>query len=130
DAALLRVGLQTREAEQGTRRPANLTFVVDVSGSMGEPGRLDLVRDALRLLVDRLGAEDRVAIVTFSERARLVIGSTPATERETLRAAIDRLVVEGSTNVEAGLVLGYQEAARAFRDGATNRVVLLSDGLA
>jgi len=130
DTALLRVGLQTREAEQGARRPASLTFVVDVSGSMGEPGRLDLVRDALRLLVDRLGPDDRVAIVTFSDRARLVIGSTPATERRALHAAIDRLVVEGSTNVEEGLVLGYREAARAFRPGATNRVVLLSDGLA
>ncbi|MEV5407323.1 von Willebrand factor type A domain-containing protein [Thermopolyspora sp. NPDC052614] len=130
DAALVRIGLQTRAEDAGARRPANLTFVVDVSGSMGSPGRLDLVREALHLLVDQLGAGDHVSIVTFSDTARLVIPMTPATERAALHAAVDRLGVEGSTNVEEGLTVGYQEAARAFRPVATNRVILLSDGLA
>jgi Ca-activated chloride channel family protein len=128
--ALLRVGLQTRRADAGARRPANLTFVVDESGSMAEPGRLDLVRDALNTLVDQLGPGDQVSIASFSDEARLLVSMTPATERATLHAAIDRLATEGSTNLEAGLVTGYQEAARAFRSVATNRVILLSDGLA
>ncbi|MCW2878255.1 MAG: von Willebrand factor type domain protein [Sphaerisporangium sp.] len=128
--ALLRVGLQTRTAEAAARRPANLTFVVDVSGSMGNPGRLDLVRDALHALVDQLGPGDQVSIVSFSDQARLRISMTPVGERHDLHAAIDSLGTEGSTNLEAGLVTGYQEASRAFRPVATNRVVLLSDGLA
>ncbi|MEV7967099.1 von Willebrand factor type A domain-containing protein [Sphaerisporangium sp. NPDC088356] len=128
--ALLRVGLQTRTAEAAARRPANLTFVVDVSGSMGDPGRLDLVREALHTLVDQLGPGDQVSIVSFSDEARLRISMTPASERADLHAAVDSLGTEGSTNLEAGLVTGYEEASRAFRPVATNRVILLSDGLA
>ncbi|GII87223.1 hypothetical protein Ssi03_52130 [Sphaerisporangium siamense] len=128
--ALLRVGLQTRTTGAAARRPANLTFVVDVSGSMGDPGRLDLVRESLHTLVDQLGPGDAVAIVSFSDEARLRVPMTGADRREDLHAAIDTLTVEGSTNLEAGLVTGYQEASRAFRPVATNRVVVLSDGLA
>ncbi|MFC6080018.1 vWA domain-containing protein [Sphaerisporangium aureirubrum] len=129
-SALLRVGLQTKATDAAGRRPANLTFVVDVSGSMGEPGRLDLVRDALHTLVDQLGPGDRVSIVSFSDEARLRLSMTPAARRDELHAAIDQLQVEGSTNLEKGLVTAYREADRAFRPVATNRVVLLSDGLA
>ncbi|MEV6981253.1 von Willebrand factor type A domain-containing protein [Sphaerisporangium sp. NPDC051017] len=130
DAALLRVGLQTRTAEAASRRPASLTFVVDVSGSMADPGRLDLVRDALHTLVDQLGPSDAVSIVSFSDEARLRIPMTSVAERGRLHEAIDTLEPEGSTNLESGLVTGYQEAAHAFRSVATNRVILLSDGLA
>ncbi len=128
--ALLRVGLQTRSTQAQARRPANLTFVVDVSGSMGEPGRLDLVREALHRLIDQLGPGDRISIVAFSEQAELVLSMTPATRKDELNAAVERLAVQASTNLEAGLTSGYAEAARAFRPVATNRVILLSDGLA
>ncbi|MGJ6964737.1 YfbK domain-containing protein [Streptosporangium sp. G11] len=128
--ALLRVGLQTRRASAEARRPANLTFVVDVSGSMGEPGRLDLVREALHKLIDQLGPGDRVSLVAFSDEADVVLSMTPATDREKLHAAVERLAVQQSTNLEAGLTDGYAEAAASFRPVAVNRVILLSDGLA
>ncbi|MFF4418890.1 von Willebrand factor type A domain-containing protein [Streptosporangium sp. NPDC001559] len=128
--ALLRVGLRTRQAQSQERRPANLTFVVDVSGSMGEPGRLDLVREALHRLIGQLGPGDKVSIVAFSDQAQVVLSMTPATERRELDAAVERLAVQASTNLEAGLTTGYQEAAKAFRPVATNRLILLSDGLA
>ncbi|MER7213443.1 von Willebrand factor type A domain-containing protein [Streptosporangium sp. NPDC000239] len=128
--ALLRVGLRTRQAQSRERRPANLTFVVDVSGSMGEPGRLDLVREALHRLIGQLGPGDKISIVAFSDQAQVVLSMTPATERQELDAAVERLAVQASTNLEAGLTTGYQEAAKAFRPVATNRVILLSDGLA
>ncbi|MGC5011683.1 YfbK domain-containing protein [Streptosporangium sp. DT93] len=128
--ALLRVGLQTRRVAAESRRPANLTFVVDVSGSMGEPGRLDLVREALHRLVDQLGPGDRVSVVAFSGQAEVVLAMTPATERERLHAAVDRLAVQQSTNLEAGLIQGYAVAAESFLPSAANRVILLSDGLA
>ncbi|MEZ0076922.1 von Willebrand factor type A domain-containing protein [Planotetraspora sp. GP83] len=128
--ALVRVGLQTRRTEAAARKPANLTFVVDVSGSMAEPSRLDLVRDALHTLVDQLMPGDEVSIVSFSDSARLIIPMVPVSERSRLHAAINELAVDGSTNLEQGLVTGYQEASRAFRLVATNRVILLSDGLA
>lgn len=129
-AALLRVGLQTREPDASVRRPVSLTFVVDVSGSMAEPGRLDLVRRALHTLVDQLVPGDQVSIVSFRETAQVVAESTAVTYRSELHEAVDMLGAGGSTNLSDGLEAGYRLAAGAFREDATNRVILLSDGLA
>ncbi|MGN9785563.1 YfbK domain-containing protein [Nonomuraea sp. ZG12] len=130
DEAVLRVGLQTRATAAEARRPANLTFVVDVSGSMAEPGRLDLVKQALHTLLDQLAPGDQVSIVAFSDTAEALASMTPLTARADLHAAVDRLVVAGGTNLESGMLLGYEHAAEAFRPAATNKVILLSDGLA
>ncbi|MEO3800223.1 von Willebrand factor type A domain-containing protein [Nonomuraea sp. B1E8] len=130
DEAVMRVGLQTRGTDAAQRRPANLTFVVDVSGSMAEPGRLDLVKSALNKLLDQLAPGDQVSIVAFSDEATVLASMTPLTAREELREAVDQLAVDGGTNLESGLVAGYEEASKAFRTAATNRVILLSDGLA
>jgi Ca-activated chloride channel family protein len=127
---LLRVGLQTRGEDSETRKDVALTFVIDTSGSMAEPGRLDLVQDALHYLVRQLRPTDAVALVTFNDRARIGIGMTSVRELESLDGAINRLTPGGSTNLESGLVTGYQVARDGFRSGATNRVILLSDGLA
>jgi Ca-activated chloride channel family protein len=130
DVRLLRVGLQTR-AEDRTERPdAAITLVIDVSGSMGDPGKLDMVKLALHTFIDQLRLTDSVAIVTFSDTAHVVRPMTRHERRSDLHAAVDELAIEGSTNLEAGLVTGYQVARDGFRSGATNRVVILSDGLA
>lgn len=130
DEAVLRVGLQTRATSAEARRPANLTFVVDVSGSMAEPGRLDLVKRALHTLLDQLAPTDQVAVVAFSDSAEVLAPMTPLSARDDLHAAVDRLVVAGGTNLESGMLLGYEHAAGGFRPAATNKVILLSDGLA
>jgi Ca-activated chloride channel homolog len=127
---VLRIGLQTRAEDPARRQDAALTFVVDVSGSMSEPGRLDLVQDALHTLVDQLRDTDSVAIVAYQSRARVLREMTPVRSRSVLHAAIDDLEAGGSTNLEEGLVTGYRVAREGFAAGATNRVVLLSDGLA
>ncbi len=129
EARLLRVGLQAA-VPPGPRPPIALTFVVDTSGSMGSEGRLELVRRSLDVLAQRLEPDDRVALVTFSDTARVVLEPTPAREQGTIRSALARLVTEQSTNVEAGLRLGYETASSAFLEGGTNRVVLASDGIA
>ncbi|AQZ71426.1 hypothetical protein BKM31_57685 [[Actinomadura] parvosata subsp. kistnae] len=130
DEAVLRVGLQTRASDSAERRPANLTFVVDVSGSMAEAGRLDLVKSSLLKLLDQLAPGDQVSIVSFSDEAQVLASMTPLTARDELRAAVERLSVAGGTNLQAGVLTGYGEAVKAFRPAATNRVILLSDGLA
>ncbi|WP_378784669.1 von Willebrand factor type A domain-containing protein [Nonomuraea fastidiosa] len=130
DEAVMRVGLQTRASDPAARRPANLTFVVDVSGSMAEPGRLDLVKAALLKLLDQLAPGDQVSIVSFSDDADVLARMTPLTARDELRAAVGELAIGGGTDLESGLVAGYQEAAKAYRPAATNRVIVLSDGLA
>ncbi|WP_055589463.1 vWA domain-containing protein [Streptacidiphilus griseoplanus] len=131
--SLLRVGLATRSEDPESRAPADLTFVVDTSGSMAETGRLDLVRRALNLLIDRLRPQDSMAIVSFSTEARLrvpAVRPVDAAARRRLHEAVDGLSPEESTNLEAGLSLGYRQAAGQRREGAVNRVVVLSDGLA
>ncbi|MEQ7006168.1 von Willebrand factor type A domain-containing protein [Actinopolymorpha sp. B17G11] len=130
DTRLMRVGLQTRAERYGTRPNAHLTFVVDVSGSMREPGRLDLVQDALHTLIDQLRPSDAVAIVAYSTQARVIQEMTPVWERADLHQAVDQLAPEDSTNLEAGLVAGYRVARDGFGEGVANRVILLSDGLA
>ena len=126
---LLRVGLQTR-ADTSVRSDVALTFVVDVSGSMGEAGRLDLVRDALHYLIDQLRSSDHVAIVAYDDEARVLREMTELSNRRALHGAVDDLEPGGSTNLEDGLVRGYQVARDGFVRGASNRVILLSDGLA
>ncbi len=130
DTRLMRVGLRTRGEDPETREDAALTFVVDVSGSMGEPGRLDLVQDSLHTLIDGLRPTDSVAIVAFSGEAEVVREMTRVSDARALHKAVDALRTRSSTNLEAGLVLGYTVARDGFRPGRTNRVIVLSDGLA
>ncbi|MZE53639.1 DUF3520 domain-containing protein [Streptomyces sp. SID5770] len=130
--SLVRVGLATRGADRsGERPPAALTFVVDVSGSMDEPGRLDLVKESLGLLVGQLRDDDSIALVTFSSEAETRLPMTRVGEaRGRIREVVDSLATGASTNVEAGVRTGYDVAVAGHREGATNRVVLLSDALA
>jgi Ca-activated chloride channel homolog len=129
---LLRVGLKAREIGRGERKPAQLTFVVDVSGSMLREDRLELVKRALRLLVDELRAGDRVGLVVYGTQGRVLFepSALAGGGRERLLAAIEALHPEGSTNAEEGLRLGYDMARRGYRSGAINRIVLCSDGVA
>ncbi len=123
---LLRFRVSARELPPAERKPVVLTLVVDISGSMnGE--RLELVRTGLERLLASLRPGDRVALVTFSDDARLV---APHGQPEALARASEALGTEGGTNAEAGLVLGYDTARQAFDPAAVNRVVLLSDGVA
>ncbi|CAM5390085.1 vWA domain-containing protein [Streptomyces griseomycini] len=132
DWSLVRVGLATRSAEPGGERPpAALTFVVDVSGSMAEPGRLDLARRSLSVMTDRLRDDDSVALVTFSDEAETVLPMTRlGGNRAEVHDAVDSLEPTRSTNLGAGVETGYETAVEGLREGATNRVVLVSDALA
>ncbi|CAL9665392.1 hypothetical protein SUDANB176_07196 [Streptomyces sp. enrichment culture] len=132
DWSLVRVGLATRSAEpSGERPPAALTFVVDISGSMAEPGRLDLARESLSVMTDRLRDDDSVALVTFSDEAETVLPMTRlGGNRAEVHDAVDSLEPTQSTNLGAGVETGYETAVEGLREGATNRVVLVSDALA
>jgi Ca-activated chloride channel family protein len=127
---LLRIGLQGREVRPERRKDAVLTFVIDVSGSMAEENRLDLVKRSLRILVNRMGWGDRIAIVVYGSRAWTVLPHTSAEDRWSILEALEALAPEGATNAEEGLVLGYSLAERGYRRGAINRVILCSDGVA
>ncbi len=127
---LVRFGIQGYQVPEWQRQPASLTFVIDVSGSMSRENRLELVKQSLNLLVDRLRPDDTVAIVVYGTTARVVLYPTNGSDRSTILNAIYSLQPEGSTNAEAGLLLGYEIAARAYRSNANNRLILCSDGVA
>ncbi|HEX7898423.1 MAG TPA: von Willebrand factor type A domain-containing protein [Planctomycetota bacterium] len=127
---LLRIGLRSKEVADADRKDAVLTFVIDVSGSMQQENRLELVKKSLRHLVDRLRPSDRVALVVYGSSAHEILPHTPLAEKATVQNAIDALRTEGSTNVEDGLRYGYRRASLGFDKTKTNRVILCSDGVA
>jgi Ca-activated chloride channel family protein len=132
DWSLMRVGLATRpSSDSGERPPAALTFVIDISGSMAEPGRLDLAKNSLDVMTNRLRDDDSVALVTFSDEAETVLPMTRLDgNRDEIHDAIATLEPTDSTNLGAGVETGYETAVEGLREGATNRVVLISDALA
>ena len=125
---LVRIGLKTREVSDAARPTANLVFLVDVSGSMAAPAKLPLVQESLRLLVGRLRADDRVAIVTYATQATLALPATPVARGAEILAAVDGLTARGSTNGAMGLQLAYDVAKANVVAGGVNRVLLCTDG--
>ena len=125
---LIRIGLQGFDIPIEERPPANLVFLVDVSGSMQPRDRLPLVQRSLRFLVDRLGPEDRVSIVTYAGGVRTALEPTSGRERQRIRSAIGKLGPGGSTAGAAGLRRAYELAEENFDPDAVNRVILATDG--
>jgi len=127
---LLRFGVQGGQPELRLRRSASYVFVVDVSGSMATDNRMGLAKDALKMLVSRLGPNDTVGIVAFTNTARDVLYPTAANNQYAINSALDSLRPENATNVQKGLEFGYQMAYKSFRADSNNRMFLLSDGVA
>jgi Ca-activated chloride channel homolog len=125
---LLRIGLKGREVANEKRPPSNLVFLLDVSGSMMPAERLPLVKQAMRLLVDKLTENDRVAIVIYAGGSGLALKSTPGNEKEKILRALEELQAGGSTNGAEGIELAYKIAAENFIKGGVNRVILATDG--
>lgn len=125
---LLRIGLRARELPAGDPPPRNLTFLIDVSGSMSAWNKLPLVQRALGLVVEQLTARDRLALVVYAGAAGMVLPPTAGTERGRIAAALERLSAGGSTNGGEGIELAYAAAERSFIPGGVNRVILATDG--
>jgi len=128
DTHLLHIGIQGYEVPRAQLPPANLVFLVDVSGSMQSPDKLELLKSALRLLVRELKADDRVSIVVYAGASGVVLEPTPGDRTATITAALDALTAGGSTNGGAGIRLAYALAQQAFIKDGINRVILATDG--
>ncbi|HEY0406392.1 MAG TPA: von Willebrand factor type A domain-containing protein, partial [Pyrinomonadaceae bacterium] len=125
---LVHIGLQGKRIAPEQMPPANLVFLVDVSGSMNEPRKLPLLKSALKMMVEQLSARDRVAIVVYAGESGLALPSTSGDRKSEILAALDRLEAGGSTNGGAGIELAYQLAQQNFIKGGANRVILATDG--
>lgn len=125
---LVMIGLQGKKIPMENLPASNLVFLIDVSGSMMETEKLPLVQSSMKLLVDQLREQDKVALVVYAGNAGLVMPPTSGSEKQKIKDAIDRLEAGGSTAGGAGIKLAYLTALENFKTGGNNRVILCTDG--
>ncbi len=125
---LVRVGLKARTIDMSRLPASNLVFLLDISGSMGEPNKLPLVKASMKMLVDQLRSEDRVAIVVYSGEVAMKLPSTPGNEKQRIKDAIDELQAGGSTAGGAGIKMAYRIARENYVKGGNNRIIMATDG--
>ncbi|MFO1319481.1 MAG: VWA domain-containing protein [Burkholderiales bacterium] len=125
---ILRIGIQGQDRAKETLPPANLVFLVDVSGSMESADKLPLLKSSLKLLVDRLRPQDRITLVTYAGGTAVILPPTSGSEHARITAAIDALRAGGSTAGASGIELAYRAAQEAFIAGGINRILLATDG--
>jgi len=125
---LVHIGIKGKEISNEKLPPANLVFLIDVSGSMDEPNKLPLVQASLKLLTNQLRENDKVAIVVYAGAAGLVLPSTSGSNKAKIKEAIENLSAGGSTAGADGIKLAYKIAKENFSKGGNNRVILATDG--
>jgi len=127
---ILEVGVQGKNVAASNIKPSALTFVIDVSGSMGIDNRLGLVKKSLKILVGQMGESDKIGIVVYGTNGRKLLEPTSGEDKDRILSAVDRLEPEGSTNAAEGLILGYDMAYRNYKKDGNNRIILCTDGVA
>ncbi|PKA84549.1 Ca-activated chloride channel family protein [Ulvibacter sp. MAR_2010_11] len=127
-AKLVRIGLKGKDITTAKVPASNLVFLLDVSGSMGDPNKLPLLKSALQVLVDQLREVDRVSIVVYAGAAGLILPPTSGAEKQAILNAINNLESGGSTAGGEGIKLAYKIAEENFIKGGNNRVILATDG--
>lgn len=125
---LVRIALAAKKLSAAEMPPRNLVFLIDTSGSMSGHNRLPLVQQTLSLLVETLGPEDRVSIVTYAGESSVRLEPTPGDQKRRIQAVIHGLSAGGSTNGGGGIQAAYAQAAKGFTAEGINRVILATDG--
>jgi Ca-activated chloride channel family protein len=125
---LLHIGLQGKDIPTENLPPSNLVFLIDVSGSMGAPNKLPLLKQAFKLLTAQLRPKDRISMVVYAGNSGLVLPATSGKEKSKIIQALDRLSAGGSTAGGEGLKLAYKVAEENYMPEGNNRVILATDG--
>ena len=125
---LLLIGLQAKKVSLEKLPPNNLTFLLDVSGSMSDPNKLPLLKGAMKLLINSLRPTDKISIVVYAGAAGVVLEPTPCSEKAKILEALERLEAGGSTAGGEGIKLAYDLAKKNFDKQGNNRVILCTDG--
>lgn len=125
---LVHIGIQARKEDYSTAPPNNLVFLIDVSGSMQSPDKLDLLKAGLYELTNQLRPQDQVAIVTYAGASGLALGTTKGTDKTAIRDVLESLTAGGSTNGSEGIKQAYEVAQASFIQGGNNRIILATDG--
>lgn len=122
------IQMNTRKLDMSKVPPANLVFLIDVSGSMDMPNRLPLLQTSFRKLVDHLRPSDTVSIVVYGGETGIMLPPTSGAEKDSIHRAFDGLSAGGQTPGEAGILQAYALAEKQFIKGGNNRVILATDG--
>lgn len=125
---LMLIGIQGYRVNLAEIPASNLVFLIDTSGSMQSPDKIDLLKTSFKAMVSRLREKDRVSIVVYAGSAGLVLPPTPGSQHKKIIAALDQLQAGGSTNGGAGIELAYATAKQAFVPNGVNRILLATDG--
>lgn len=128
DTVILRAGMQAVDPPPEEKRPTNLVFLVDISGSMTAANKLPLVKQVLGETLDLLDDTDTISIVTYAGSTGVALKPTPISERDAIEAVISSFEAGGSTAGAAGIDLAYAQAEEAFIEDGTNHVLLCTDG--
>lgn len=128
ETKLVRIGLQGKEYTNEELPASNLTFLIDVSGSMSSTNKLPLLKSAFKLLVNQLREKDKVAIVVYAGAAGVVLPPTSGNNKEKILKSLDNLEAGGSTAGGAGIELAYKLAAENYKRKGNNRVIMATDG--
>ena len=128
ETQLVRIGLQGKTYKTEDLPPSNLTFLIDVSGSMSNQNKLPLLKSAFKILVNQLRQEDKVSIVVYAGAAGVVLEPTSGNKKQKILNALNNLNAGGSTAGGAGINLAYKLAEKHFRKNGNNRVILATDG--
>jgi Ca-activated chloride channel family protein len=125
---LIRIGIKAKSVPREALPPSNLVLLIDVSGSMSDPDKLELLKSGFLLLVDELSSSDRIAIVTYAGQAGVALPATAGGEKTKIADAINSLGSRGSTAGAEGIRTAYAIAEKNFIEGGNNRVILGTDG--
>lgn len=128
DTKLMMVGINTEDIDFDAKKPSNLVFLIDTSGSMYDENKLPLVQQSFAMLAENLGEDDRVSIVTYAGSNTVVLSGTPGSEQYTINEALSGLTADGCTNGGDAIITAYELAEKNYIDGGNNRVILATDG--
>ena len=128
EAKLIKIGIQAQDLVKKELPPANLVFLVDVSGSMDEPDKLPLVKKTLRILTEQLRPQDKVTLITYADGEALVLPPTSGDNKDEILRAINKLQAGGATAGESALKMAYEQAQKAYVKNGINRILLSTDG--
>lgn len=125
---LVHIGLQARKIPTDNLPASNLVFLIDVSGSMSDQNKLPLLKQAFKLLVDQIRAQDKISIVVYAGAAGVVLSPTSGNNKTKIKEALDALQSGGSTAGGEGINLAYKLAQDNFMPKGNNRIILATDG--
>ncbi|MCR5728677.1 MAG: von Willebrand factor type A domain-containing protein [Lachnospiraceae bacterium] len=125
---LLMVGIKAKDIDMSQRKPSNLVFLVDVSGSMESDDRLGLVQKSFKMLTEELNQDDRISLVTYASGNKVVFEGLSGANKTEIRDYVENLFAGGGTNGSAGIQTAYEIAEKYFIEGGNNRIILATDG--